>query len=93
MPLFKVKVRSVITYESSIVVAAQDEAEARRYLHQTHDWKNDTSLHIHEAGTCNDVKIPVELNEIHCIGEAPRGWDGRTIPWNSQKKLAELLTQ
>ena len=93
MFLFKVKVRSVTIYESSIVVAAQDEAEVRRFLHQTQDWKNDTSLDIPEAGTYTDVKIPVELNEIHCINEAPHGWDGETIAWNSQKELEELLTK
>lgn len=91
--LFKVKVRSATIYESSIVVAAQDEEEARRFLHQTHDWKNDTSLDIPEAGTFTDVKIPVELDEIHRLSEAPHGWHGETIAWNSQKELAELLTQ
>lgn len=93
VPIFKVKVRSVTIYESHILVAADDEAAARRFLHRTQEWKSDASLDCNEAGTYTDDKIPVELNEINCIGEAPKGWNRETIPWNSQEELGELLPQ
>jgi len=93
VPIFKVKVRSVTIYESHILVAAKDDVAARRFLYETEDWKNDASLDSNEAGTFTDDKIPVELNEIFCMNDAPTGWNPETIPWNSQKEIGELLPQ
>ncbi len=89
--IFKVKVRSVTIYESHILVAAKDEAEAMGFLQRSQDWKKDVTLDINEAGTYTDDKVAVDLREINCINEAPKGWGSETIPWNTQKKLGELL--
>lgn len=91
MPIFKVKVRSVTIYESHILVAAKDEVAARIFLYGTEDWKSDASLDNNDVGTYSDDKIPVELNEIFNINEAPIGWNRETVPWNSQKEIGELL--
>ena len=93
MPLYKVKVRSVTIYESHILVAAQDEAAARGFLYGSEAWKSDVSLDAYETGTYSDDKIPVELNEIFHLKDAPTGWNSKTTPWNSQNEIGELLPQ
>lgn len=61
------------------------------FLYVTEDWKNDTSLDNIYLDTYYDDKIPLELNEIFNINEAPIGWNSETVPWNSEKEIGELL--
>lgn len=97
MRLFKIYIRKVEVFEDCIVVAAGSEQEAKHYLSNNDDWKQDENLFYDGEPTSPDREerysesySPLLIYEMSHIDELPDGYTPESVPWNTDKKCMDI---